>query len=293
MIIHSKRDIENISQEILKTSKSLDVFPTPVDRIVNHTELFIAGGIDLKSLEKKYKSFFFSDALKSGLSKIRGFLDRREKVIYLDMDQLPSRQNFVTLHETGHDVLPWQNKAFEFLDDDETLDPNTQEEFEIEANYFASVTLFQNDRFGNEAKKYELGLPSVMQLSKHFGASVHATFRWYVENSKFRCSLLVLKNLSPKGQVANADFRNAFHSSSFLKTYGSLEWPENFEYKWIFVRDHLFLKRKYKVNGKISLKTLNGDVEFTYHYFDNTYNAFVLIFPKGENKVTHTKIILT
>ena len=112
MVIHSKRDIENISQEILKTSKSLDIFPTPVDRIVDHTELFIAGGIDLRSLEKKYKSFFFSDALKSGLSKIRGFLDRREKIIYLDMDQLTSRQNFVTLHETGHDVLPWQNKGF-------------------------------------------------------------------------------------------------------------------------------------------------------------------------------------
>lgn len=58
MVIQSKRDIENISQEILKTSKSFDIFPTPVNRIVDHTELFIAGGIDLKSLEKKYKSFF-------------------------------------------------------------------------------------------------------------------------------------------------------------------------------------------------------------------------------------------
>ena len=293
MVIQSKRDIENISQEILKTSKSFDIFPTPVNRIVDHTELFIAGGIDLKSLEKKYKSFFLSKALKSGLSKIRGFLDRREKLIYLDMDQLPSRQNFVVLHETGHNVLPWQSKTLEFLDDDETLDPDTQEEFEIEANYFASVTLFQNDRFDNEVKKYELGLPSVMQLSKHFGASVHATFRWYVENSKFRCSLLVLKNLSAKGKAGGADFRNAFHSSSFLKTYGTLEWPENFEYKWGFIKDHIFMKRKYKTNGKISLKTLNGNVEFTYHYFDNSYNAFVLIFPKGESKTTKTKIIMT
>lgn len=292
MILHSKKDIDNISHDILKSSKSLDVFPTPVEKIVKHSELYIAGGIDLKSLEKKYKSSHFSEALKSGLSKIRGFLDRREKVIYLDMDQISSRQNFVTLHETGHNVLPWQNKILEFLDDDETLDPDTQEEFEQEANYFASVTLFQNDRFENHAKKFELGMPSVMQLSNHFGASAHATFRRYVEDSKFRCALLVLKNLSEKGKIPNGDFRNAFHSESFLNNFGSIEWPENFGYKWEFIKDHLFLKKKWKTNGSINLKTLNGNVDFTYHYFDNTYNAFVLIFPKGENKPTKTKIVL-
>ncbi len=292
MILHSKKDIENISREILKSSKSLDIFPTPVDKIVKYSELIIAEGIDLKSLEKKYKSFFFSDTLKSGLSKIRGFLDRREKLIYLDMDQIASRKNFVTLHETGHNVLPWQHKAYEFLDNDETLDDYTQEEFEAEANYFASITLFQNDRFESESIKYELGLPAVMQLSKHFGGSIHATFRWYVENSAFRCSLLVLKDLSEKGKIANGNFRNAFHSPSFLNYFGSIDWPENFGYKWAFIKDHLFLRKKWKENGSINLKTLNGEVEFTYHYFNNSYNAFVLIFPHGENKNTKTKIIL-
>ena len=292
MILHSKNDIDNISYDILKSSKSLDIFPTPIEKIVQHSELYIAGGIDLKSLEKKYKSSHFSEALKAGLSKIRGFLDRREKVIYLDMDQIVSRQNFVTLHETGHNVLPWQNKTLEFLDDDETLDPDTQEEFEMEANYFASVTLFQNDRFDSQAKKFELGMPSIVQLSSHFGASVHATFRRYVEKTKYRCALLILKNLSEKGQVPNGDFRNCFHSETFLTTFGSLEWPENFGYKWEFIRDHLFLKKKWKVNGSINLKTLNGNVDFTYHYFGNSYNSFVLIFPKGENKATKTKIII-
>ena len=62
--------------------------------------------------------------------------------------------------------------------------------------------------------------------------------------------------------------------------------------KWEFIKDHCFLKKKWKVNGQITLKTLNGNVEFIYHYFDNTYNSFVLVFPKGENKATRTKIIL-
>lgn len=292
MNLHSKKDIHNISYDILKTSKTLGVFPTSVDRIVEHSELAVAGGIDLKSLEKKYKSSVFSEILKSGLSKIRGFLDRKEKVIYLDLEQKVGRQNFVKLHEAGHNVLPWQSKTLEFLDDDETLDPDTQEEFEMEANYFASITLFQGELFDHEVKKYELGMPSIIQLANRFGASVHATFRWYVENSKFKCALLVLENLSKNGQFPNGDFRNAFHSDSFLTTFGSLEWPENFGFKWAFIRDHLFLKKKWKVNGIISLQTLNGTVEFTYHYFDNTYNAFVFIFPKGENKTTLTKIII-
>lgn len=241
--LQSRKDIENISHEILKASKSLDVFPTPIDNIVQYSELIIAEGIDLKSLEKKYKSFVFSDVLKSGLSKVRGFLDRSEKLIYLDMDQKVSRQSFVKLHETGHNVLPWQKETLQFLDDDESLNLDVKEEFEAEANYFASITLFQNDRFINEVKKYELGIPSALQVSKHFGASGHATLRRYVETSKKRCALLVLESLNKKGQVVNGDFRNAFYSRSFMEEFGIINWPEKFGYKWSFMQDHCFNKK--------------------------------------------------
>lgn len=289
--LQSKKDIENISHEILKASKSLDVFPTPIDNIVQYSDLIIADGIDLKSLEKKYKSFFFSEVLKSGLSKVRGFLDRSEKLIYLDLDQKESRKSFVKLHETGHNVLPWQKKTLQFLDDDESLNLDVKEEFEAEANYFASITLFQNDRFLNEVKKYELGIPSALQLSKHFGASGHATLRRYVETSKKRCALLVLESLSNKGQVVSGNFRNAFYSPSFEKEFGQINWPEKFGYKWSFMQDHCFNK-KMNLDGKIHLSTANGSSGFNYHFFNNTFNGFVLIFPKGESKKTRSKIIV-
>lgn len=289
--LQSRKDIENISHEILKASKSLDVFPTPIDNIVQYSELIIAEGIDLKSLEKKYKSFVFSDVLKSGLSKVRGFLDRSEKLIYLDMDQKVSRQSFVKLHETGHNVLPWQKETLQFLDDDESLNLDVKEEFEAEANYFASITLFQNDRFINEVKKYELGIPSALQVSKHFGASGHATLRRYVETSKKRCALLVLESLNKKGQVVNGDFRNAFYSRSFMEEFGIINWPEKFGYKWSFMQDHCFNK-KMNLDGKIHLNTENGSNGFKYHFFNNTFNGFVLIFPKGERKKTRSKIIV-
>lgn len=291
MTLHSKKDIENISFDMLKSSKALDVFPTPIDKIINYSDLILETGIDLAELEKKHKGFDFNEAFKSGWSKIRGFLDRREKIIYIDTTQNVNRQGFVKLHEVGHSVLPWQNATMQFLDDDETLNLDIIEEFEAEANYFASITLFQNDRFDNEVKKYELGLPSVIQLSKYFGASNHATFRRYVESSKKRCALLILENLSPKGSVVSGDFRNAFYSKSFIEEFGSISWPEKFGYKWEFMKDHSF-KRKHKLDGAITLPLENLSQNFNYHYFNNSYNAFVIFFPKGENKATRTKIIL-
>lgn len=291
MTLHSKKDIEKISFDILKQSKALDVFPTPIDKIIDYSDLILETGIDLASLEKKHTSFNFTETFKSGWEKIRGFLDRREKIIYIDSTQNENRQGFVKLHEVGHNVLPWQNATMQFFDNDDTLDLDIIEEFEAEANYFASITLFQNDRFENEVKKYELGLPTVMQLSKYFGASNHATFRRYVENSKQRCALLILEQLSPKGSVVNGKFRNAFYSKSFLENFGEVSWPEKFGYKWEFMKDHAF-KRKHKLDGLISLPLENYSQNFNYHYFNNSYNVFVLIFPKGENKATKTKIIL-
>ncbi len=293
MELQSKKDIENISTEILKSSKALDVFPTPIDKILQYSELIVVdGGIDLKSLEKKHKSHFFSETFKSGWAKIRGFLDRSENLIYVDLDQKVSRQGFVKLHETGHSVLPWQKQILQFLDDDETLDPETNEEFEAEANYFASITLFQNDRFVAEAKKFELGIPAAIKLSQHFGASSHATMRRYVETSKKRCALLVLQGLSLNGQVVNGNFRNCFYSKPFLKDFDIVSWPDKFGYKWSFMQDHAF-KRKWKMNGEITLNTANGLQDFHYQFFNNTFNGFVFLFPKGENKKTKTELIIT
>jgi Zn-dependent peptidase ImmA (M78 family) len=289
--LQSKKDIEKISIDILKASKSYGVFPTPIDNIMNYSELIVTGGIDIKSLEKKYKSFFFTDAIRTGLTKIRGFLDRREKIIYLDTTQNISRQGFVKLHEAGHNVLFWQKEILEFLDDDDTLDPATKEEFEAEANYFASVTLFQHDIFLDEIKKYELGIPATLQLSKYFGASTHATLRRYVEQSPKRCALLVLQNVSSRDQQPSAHFRNAFHSQKFAKEFGEITWPEQFGFTWDFIQDYYFNKRV-KTNGEISLDTPSGRKTFNYHFFNNTFNGFVFFFPKGENKKTRTKIIL-
>jgi len=79
---------------------------------------------------------------------------------------------FVTLHETGHETLPWQRNTYAFLEDcEESLDLDLKNQFEREANVFASEVLFQGDRFGLEADGLPFSINSPIALSKMFGAS--------------------------------------------------------------------------------------------------------------------------
>jgi hypothetical protein len=244
----------------------------------------IDNDVDLSKIPTTYLSRA-SNALRRALGKIQGALDRREKIVYLDLSAHPLKQRFVKLHEVGHKVLPWQENIAEVLEDDEnTLDTSCREEFEAEANFFASATLFQQDRFLSEMDKLGLRIDEALYLSKHFGASTHATLRRYVECSKKRCALIVLKDCTSCG----AKLRDKFQSVGFTKTFGELIIPSEIDRVYPFVQDYC-CNRKLKKDGLISLPTKNGSVAFTYHFFNNSYNAFVFLFPVGEKKSSRTK----
>ncbi len=295
MSLPSKASIEKVSMEILKQSKALDVFPTPVDQILSYTELELDSSVDLSIVEQSFLdrlSEKLQGKMKSALQLVRGFLDREDKIIYLDLSQTANRKRFVKLHETGHQALPWQNEIMAHLENDETLDPYTLEEFEAEANYFASITLFQQDRFNHELNKLPLSIKSPMVLGDKFGASKHASLRRYVECSKNRCALLVLKEVSLLGEVPNCLKRNFFSSKSFSETFGTIELPDNFGYTWSFTRLY-YHGNRFIENQDITLATENGEADFTFDYFNNTYNAFVFLFPVGEFNSSKTQIVLS
>lgn len=294
----TKKEIDKISYELLKGSKSFDLFPTPVNQIMNYSDFVLDNNVDLLNIQHSFLESLkekSSKTLQSGLSKIKGIFDRREKTIYVDasLEKNIGKKNFVQLHEVGHGVLNWQNEMSLFLDNDETLTPEIEEQFEEEANYFASLTLFQQDRFLAEMNKLKLGLSSVIALKQKFGASVHSTFRNYVLNSKNRCALLVLTPIrGNKGNSAICSTRNLFYSNSFKNEIGKLDLPESFGFKWEFIRNYKFNQR-FLENGKIYLQTKEGEaLECNYHFFNNTYNSFVFIFPKGEKNKAKTRVIL-
>lgn len=286
----SAKDIEDISFDILKGSKALGIFPTPIDQIVQYAELRVNEKRDLSIIPKNYldKS---TELLKKALRKVRGALDRGEKTIYLDLKQHPSRKKFITLHETGHDLLPWQKKLYEYIEDDEdSIDPETKETFEAEASYFASATLFQLDRFEEKLKQLPLSLKSAMALADEFGSSKHAAIRRYVECSNRRCALLVLKDFNKANQTAV--LRNYFQSSNFTADFGNLAWTETLNVSMPFIEDMIY-NRKFHENGTIVCKDQNnGLMNFEYHFFNNYYNTFILLMPAGEKNKSRTRIIV-
>lgn len=289
--IFSKRDIETISMDILKQSKAIDVFPTPVNTIVQCSDLIFEGKIDLAHVEASFFSKL-SDNFQNIWKQVRGYLDRSEKTIYIDPNQLHSRQNFVKLHEVGHHLLPWQRDIMETIDNDDTLCHLTKIEFEAEANYFSSITLFQHDRFNSEMEKLGLSLKAGMVLSKKFGGSVHAALRRMVEQSRMRCALLVLERFKDvtmnKAQCGKKDL---FQSASFTEDFGGLVLPNEFGYTWKFAQDYIF-RKKFREDGTINLSTGEGITDFNYHFFDNGYNAFVFLFPVGEIQKSRFNIVL-
>lgn len=280
--IYTKKQIENIAFELLKSSKALDRFPTPVDDIVAHANLLVEIHVDLSKIETTFLEKITLD-ISAILSRVRGILDRKERTIYLDLSQPAMRKNFVKLHEAGHHLLPWQNAILHCIDNDQTLSHEVNEQFEAEANYFASNVLFQHDRFQHQMQKLDLSIGAAISLAKTFGASNHATMRKFVETSTKRCALLVLEKHELAGNTPLYKVRDYFQSQNFSSSFGNIEWPEQLGYKWEFVKDY-FHRRKLKTNGRIILTTETGQESFEYHFFNTTYNGFVLFFPRHENK---------
>lgn len=273
----TQTDIDDICEDLLHSCKLGGKFPTQVDDIILYLELQVDNTVDLSKVDESFLSRFPNSNIKEILPKIRGILYRDEKAILLNKNQPANRIAFIKLHECGHHILPWQKTVFDFIDDENNLQPDVKDEFEAQANYFASTMLFQGKTFEQEMAKHPLGINTAMKLSKKFGASVHATVRRYVEKSTDVCSLLVLQKDGNTGDRAIYANRDYFESQSFKETFGGVKWPKNFGYKWDFVKDYYFKKKK--TTGSITLKTQNGEADFVYDFFDNTFNGFVLFYP--------------
>jgi len=284
---HSKKEIDDLIFEILKSSKSLDVFPTPVDKIVEYCELNLSNENNFHNIPKNFIPKKL-DAFKRMMGKILGALDREEKIIYIDPSLPGVKQNFVKLHEVAHDTIPWQ-KEINYHDDAYTLSPEVKEIFETEANYFASAGLFQLNRYEDEMNKLPLEIGSPIALAAKFGGSNHASIRRYAEVSKKRCALIVLEDKEKNGHRYSLDLRNSFQSPSFTKEFGELSFPEKLNSDFPFILDYS-RKRRFHTEGSIQLMTKSGFEDFTYHYFNNSYNVFVLIIPVGERNKSRIKI---
>ena len=288
--LESAAEVEHVVRNLLRESKAWGRFPTPIDEIAAYSKLAIDGKIDLRNIEPGFIPRNL-EHLTGALKKILGLIDRRQSKIYLDHSLPPPRKSFVKLHEIGHGVLPWQAINAGYCDDEKTIGPEVTELFEREANHFASAALFQLDRFDDELKKLPLSFSSIRLLSQRFGASVHATARRYVEKCPKRCALLVFDRPAAPTELFPMPVRNCFESHLFTTDFGRLGVPSVCDSRHPFVQDIKRGRRAHET-GVATLPTEQvASLMLDYHFFNNSYNSFVLLLPPGETMRSRVTII--
>lgn len=227
---------------------------------------------------KKGANFF-----RSALAKIKGLIDFKEKIIYVNPEIHPAQKTFVTFHEVTHRALPWHEILYNpHLDTDYSIDPRVATGLEAEANFGASLIQFQIDRFAKELKDLPTGLASAKYLADRFKTSLHSTFRKYIEDNDRSCALLVLEGLIDEISDCQPVLQLWYplQSQEFTIEFGILDW-EKFYYPGHPIYDTVFSNALTLVNeGEIVLKDLRGfDKKCRIETFYNTFNYFVLIHP--------------
>ncbi len=277
---------------ILKEAGVGDRLPTPVDDVVACAELVVSREV---TLSEEHEGFFTTSlkVLKSALKKAIGLVDLRENVIYLDTTVLPQKRAFLKLHETGHKVLPWQRDAYLYLDDETTLDIDVRQLFESEANRFAADVLFQIDRFDRDARELPMSLKSPLALAKRYGASAHASIRRYVENNERACAVLVVERI-PEIRPEGTQFRvkKVVQSPKFVQRFEGLRWPKCLG-PGSPLTEALLTGNRFLEGGEFTVQDRDGrQVRCAFNLFDNSYNAFLYVYPLDEQARTKKRIVV-
>lgn len=219
--------------------------------------------------------------------KIRAILDRKEREVHLDpLIAQKGKEAFHKLHEVCHDIYPWQSDLA-YADDDMSFAPGIKTLFERQANQGAAELLFQRDRFTDMARNYATDMASVVALSKTVGASIHATFRRFVETRGSAVAGVVL-DASPRTRSPLVYARHeALFSALWKERFGgSTSWPSALAtepYTFIKLADNARASAQ-AVPGTFVLPDLrNEPITLDVELYCNKYNILVLMWvPRRE-----------
>ena len=291
----SSGEIKKQVKYLLNAAGVGDKLPTPKEDIVACSKL-----VEIKQLDlSKYEESLFKkgiSVLKTALSKIKGLIDFRQKIIYVDPNIHPSQKTFVTYHEVSHRIFPWHEGLYNpHIDTEYSLDTYVAKGSDMEANFGASLIQFQIYKFKNELKDLPLGLNSAIYLAQRYETSLHSTFRKYVEENHKECALLVFKNLNG---IASKDKPPLelwyFIQSEKLKDeFGRIDWP-----KLYYPRDPIYdavYENPFGLvgEGEMVIENMAGfKKRCKIEAFYNTFNHFVLVFPMPKLSLKKKRIII-
>ena len=206
----AERRILGLCEKALERAGVAGLLPTPLDRVIEVAGIDeILDISDLPADIPKPRAF----------SRILGAVHFRHRTAFIDRSQSRGRIRWIEAHEATHTILPW-HAAQSFLDDDETLFRATEEQREREANVGAAHLVFQGRRFFEQALDFEHSIKTPILLSDDFGASIHATVRYYTERHPEPMALAVCGRF--RWQSGHVPIYDTFESPAFRRTFGSV-----------------------------------------------------------------------
>lgn len=282
------RLIKALSMQLLEQAQALDVFPTPIDRLVDTADEFVSTQIDSSANDTSFFSRLLMRLRSAGRSRIDALADDSFTPATLTLDDLPTEYGYQQLRQVGYQLLAQYRPKRAGLIHAILLDTAAWQAVEEEVDYFAANTLFQQDRFDRELAKRVLDLKTIIDLSKKFGGPLHIT-AWHVVNrSTRRCALVVMEQtdeLTFPFALAVCQCTALHVSQRFASDFGGLAVPEELNKDWCFARDYLN-GYSYRENGSIVLNTANGFARFTYHFVTDDDRGLAFILPEGEERLS-------
>jgi hypothetical protein len=277
------REIDRLTDRLLRAAGARYKFPTPVDDIVEAQHMYIA-----REEESIFSPAVLAQAPLYIQEKMRGFghkllagLVRSERKIHLSSDGLDVQKRFWTCHEVGHDVC--SEVQVLYLDSGETLTPAVGQSFEREANYAATRLLFQGSIFDDEARDLPQTIASVKLLGDLFGASIHSTLWLFAETALEPIGVFVLHSpVQDDNEELQFRVKNVYVSETFDREFGvRASAPHR-----LSTVDHPDLKtawntvRRFDTIGEGELSLMNRRSEETglhFELFSNSYTLFLLL----------------
>lgn len=168
----ARRQILAFTDSTLRNAGVTGIIPTPLDAVAKAAG--IAEVIDISRLPGDIAA-----RKPPALKRILGALLHRERVALVDLSQCKPRARLTEAHEIGHQIIPWHQAAFQ-LDDEERLLGRTRDQLEREAYLAGGHLIFQGEHFWRRALDYQVSIGTPVALAPEYGASLHATIRYYV-----------------------------------------------------------------------------------------------------------------
>ena len=217
---------------LLRLAEVGERLPTPVEDIVAAAGLTKTSEIAITESMIRRAPAKMRQLLRSAARKIQGVLHRSEQVIQIAPNSSAEHERFVTCHEVTHAILPWQSDLA-VLGDDKT-NPLTASNGPLRER---SEPRRRRDPLpAGSAHTNGAGLPdrdvhsAPCSLSR-FGASIHATFRRWVESIDGVACGLVLDTELANGhrrryeQVLTPRWQQQFGSAGFPKEMDAKAFP--------------------------------------------------------------------